>query len=386
MDLHQMLQSPIFLDHHSTTPVDPRVADLVYSTMMEDFGNPNSGEHVFGARSMSRVEEARRNVAALGRCDEQSVRFMSTSTEAVWFAVSHFAGIASKAGRQVRIALSEAEHSAILRAVRHLEAEQCAIVRWLPVDPSGRFDDGSLSEVVEWADLLCVQAANNEVGTINDVMRVERVVASSRAMLLVDASQSAGYLPLDLRLDRSLAVISSHKMYGPRGASALIGSQLSTLCPKYFGHLGTPNVPAIAGFGLACQIALEEMDANAVTLRQNRDMLQQSLLSRLPDIVINGNQAHRLDFSLHISIPGVPNDAVLARLYGKLAISTGSACSQGVDEPSHVLKAMGMPVELMQCSLRIGVGRFTTTDEIHSASSLIANAVTQIRSSMGCVS
>ncbi len=379
-----MTQCPIFLDHHSTTPVDPRVADLVYSAMVEDFGNPNSGEHVFGCRAMSRVEVARRQVASLGHCDEESVLFTSSSTEAFWLALSHFANAASNAGKQLQLALSEVEHPAVIRAVRQLGAERRASIRWLPVDKTGRLLEEGLLEVAEWADLLCVQSANNEVGTINDINRIEQIVASSRSILLVDASQSAGYLPIDLNLDRSLAVISSHKMYGPRGAAAIVGSQISRRRASYGGHLGTPNVPAIAGFGLACRIALEEMAAHAVTLRNSRDLLQKSLLSLLPDIVINGDQAHRLDFSLHISIPGVPNDAILARLYGKLAISTGSACSQGVDEPSHVLKAMGMPIELMQNSLRIGVGRFTTTDEIHSASNLIADAVTQIRSSMGC--
>lgn len=157
-----------------------------------------------------------------------------------------------KLGGRFGLPFLKAEHSAVLRAVRHLEDEQGAIVRWLPVNQAGRFADGTLSEVVEWADLLCVQSANNEVGTINDINRIEQIAASSGAVLLVDASQSAGYLPLDLNLERSMAVISSHKMYGPRGAAALIGSHV------YRSHRRPANLelPEFRGRHCLCRLRL----------------------------------------------------------------------------------------------------------------------------------
>lgn len=377
---------PIYLDHHATTPVDRRVADVVVHTMTSAFGNPNSVEHVYGEESAALVVEARRQIAALVSADPDGVHFTCGSSEAIRVAVDHAA--ASVGTRPIRIALSQVEHRAMIDAVTARADRGEASLRWLPVDGRACLDLSALEAACrEGVDLVCVMAANNEVGTIFPVEEVARVAGKAGARILVDATQAAGRIPLACAdWGITYLTISAHKIYGPKGIGALVATADLDIRPAHGSTSGTgdgtPNVPGIVGLGKACELRRLEMGVDEPRMAAQRDRLEALLLAAVDLLVVNGDRHHRLANNLHISVPGVPNDAVVIRLRNQVALSTGAACSSGAQTPSHVLRAMNLPESLQEGALRLGTGKFTTDEEIERAGQSIAAVIAATRSAI----
>ena len=352
---------PIYLDHHATTPVDPRVADVVLYAMTGAFGNANSIDHAFGETAGALIATASAAVADLVGSAPGDVYFTSGSTEAIRLALAH----AISRGRRspLHVALTSVEHKAVIDAVSIAAQAGHVKPRWIEVDAQGRILADSLRSALNaGVDLICLMAANNEVGTIYPLPEVALQLRESGAAILVDATQAAGRIPLHARdWEIDYLVVSAHKLYGPKGVGALIcpfGDLRTQLSDLIWASEGTPNVPGIAGLGEACRLRRLEMADDEPRIATLRDRLQSALTASIPDLAVNGHLSCRLSGNLHVSIPGIPNDAVVARLRKSVAISTGSACASGAHGPSHVLQAMALPEELQEGALRIGVGKF----------------------------
>ena len=376
---------PIYLDHHATTPVDPRVADAVVHAMTGVFGNANSIDHAFGEAAGALVATASEAVATLVGSAPEDVYFTSGSTEAIRLALAH--AISQGLRSPLRVALTKIEHKAVIDAVsiaaRSGQVKPC----WVEVDAQGRLPPDSLQAALDaGVDLVCLMAANNEVGTIYPVPEVALQTRECGAAIMVDATQAAGRIPLhafDWGID--YLVVSAHKLYGPKGVGALIspvGDLRTQISNIIWASEGTPNVPGIAGFGEACRLRHLEMAEDEPRIAALRDRLQSGLTASIPDLAVNGDLSRRLSGNLHISVPGIPNDAIMARLRKKVAISTGSACASGAHGPSHVLQAMALSEELQEGALRIGVGKFNTEDEIDRAAKEIIAAVGSVKASL----
>jgi cysteine desulfurase len=376
---------PIYLDNHATTQVDPRVAEVMLRAMIQDFGNASSVEHVFGEIAAHAVDHAASEVAVLVGAEPEWVSFTWSASQAIRLAMDH---AVARRRRPLRLALSHVEHRAVLEAAENLEHQGRATIAWIEVDDRARLREESLVRLLPDTDLICVMAANNEVGTIYPIERIARIGHAAGADILVDASQAAGRVAIDARASRAdYLILNAHKMYGPKGVGALISPHLSAQALQRLPSAveGTINVPAIAGFGEACRLRRTEMATDRVRISALRDRLQALLCSTLPDIVINGDQDNRLAENLHISAPGAANDLVIAALRQTVAISTGAACVAGADGPSHVLQAMGLGQNLQESALRIGVGRFNTAEQIELAAATIAGAIAAARQAQGVV-
>jgi cysteine desulfurase len=379
----QAMSSPIYLDHHATTPVDPRVAASMLRVMTETFGNPNSVEHLYGEEAADLVSAARWEVASLLGADPEVVLFTSGATESIRLAMRD--AVDRKGGRKLRVALTTVEHRALIDIVVAYDRLEEVEVCWLPVDSQARVDIA----VVEAAcrsgvDLLCVMAANNEVGTIYPVQRIAEIAAEAGVSTLVDATQAAGRFPIHAAAwGITYLTVSAHKIYGPKGVGALVVDPRAA--NEHFANRasdGTANVPGIVGLGEACRLRREEMEDDEPTIARQRDRLEALLVAGIEGLTVNGDPNHRLSNNLHVSIPDIPNDVILARTRQQVALSTGAACSSGAQTPSHVLAAMGLAPELRDGALRIGTGKFTSDEEIEQAGECISNAVAAARHSM----
>ncbi len=352
--------------------------------MTSAFGNSYSVDHSFGATAATLVDEARGSVAELIGAESQDVRFTSGATEAIRIAFRM--ALVECEGRPLRIALSRAEHKAVLVAAKMMERAGQATLRWMDVDDRARIDGSQLEDAIEGGiDLLCLMAANNEVGTIYPTKAVATMATRARVRILVDATQAAGRLEIDaIGWGLDYLVLSAHKIYGPKGVGALVAEGANRLSDDVLGgHAGTENVPGAVGMGEACRLRLLERDEDEPRISQLRDRLQEALLAQVPELVINGDLSNRLSHNLHVSAPGAENSAVTAALHRRVAIATGSACSAGAQEPSHVLRAMALAPELQESALRISPGKFTTMHEIERAAADIAEAIRHVRSAKG---
>lgn len=380
------LQAALYLDHHATTPVDPRVADVAIRMMVEEFGNANGVENTHGERAASAVAQAKDRLAQLLGAEPRDVYFTSGSTEAIQLAISHSIGIHRD---QLRIAISRVEHKAVIDTALHAERLGMAAISWIDVDDKAQIDLSSLRSVFDGGiDLVCVMAANNEVGTIYPIAEIVRKASEHGADVLIDATQAIGRMPLDLEeLGAAYVILSGHKVYGPKGVGALISPvfEYTSIFGLQGAHHPTPNVSGIAAFGFACELMAREGETESHRLAQLRDQLQERLKSLVPGLIVNGPQTERLPHNLHVSAPGAPNDVVLSRLRGKVSISTGSACNTGAQEPSHVLRAMRLPDPYIDSCLRIGLGRTTTAADVERAAVEIAEAINDVRSSFSGV-
>lgn len=379
---------PIYLDNQASTPVDPRVVEAILRVMTEGYGNPNSVDHVFGDIAADMIVAAQQDVAHLVGGDPDGVHFTSGSSEAIHLAITH--AVNNRPSKQVplRVALTTVEHRAVLDAVRAYECKGDIAITWLPVDGAARLDLMAVEAAcAAGVDLICVMAANNEVGNIYPVRQVAHSANAIGASTLIDATQAAGRVPLcALEWGITYLCVSAHKMYGPKGIGALIAP------PELFirathGRVGstgdgTPNVPGIVGLGEACRLRGIEMYQDEPRIAFQRDRLQTLLLEGISGLIINGDREHRLSHNLHVSIPDVPNDAILARVRNRLAVSTGAACTSAVETPSHVLRAMGLADTFQEGALRISLGKFTTNDEIERAAKYLIAAVRDTRKAL----
>jgi cysteine desulfurase len=361
---------PIYLDHHATTPVDPRVIDAVVAAMRENFGNAAS-RHETGARAQAAVQDARKSVAALIAADPEDVFFTSGATESnnlvIWGAA------ARRVKRQV-IVTSEIEHPSVLEPAAALTSDGVFVRRAMP-DAGGMITPGRVGELVgDDTFLVSVMLANNEIGTINPVSDYAQVAHEHGALLHSDATQAVGHIRVDVAaLGVDLLSFSAHKLYGPKGIGALYAHRKARqrLAPHVLGgghergvRSGTLNVPAIIGFGVAADIARREMREAERHVASLRDLLLNLLRATGGEMLVNGSLEHRLPGNLSVALPGVDAEALVVRLKDVVSFSTGAACSSAKVEPSHVLMALARDDERAFSSVRFGVGRGNTEDEI----------------------
>lgn len=378
-----MSDRPIYLDHQATTPVDPRVLAAMLPYFTEKFGNAASINHAYGWAAGSAVEMARQQVATVLQVTNREIIFTSGATEANNLAIK---GLLQRRPRGSHIIVSAAEHRAVLEPARRMQRAGCEVTV-LPVQGTGAIDPQQVAEAIRpHTVLVSAMFANNEVGAINPLRELSAICRARGVWLHCDAAQGFGKLPLSLQeLPIDLVSITAHKLYGPQGVGALVvrrGERRIPLSPLLDGsgheqHLrsGTLPLPLIVGFGAACEIADREMAEEAVRLRQLADRLWTGLQRELPGVQLNGPAIERLPGNLNVSFAGVAGEALMTSLT-RIAVSSGAACTSADPEPSHVLLALGLEATLARASLRFGIGRFTTLEEIDTA---IAHVVEQVR-------
>lgn len=379
---------PIYLDYHATTPVDKRVADVVVRYMTTMFGNASSADHVLGDEADAAVNDARRQVASLVGAEPRDIVFTSGATESINLALKGVAASFMSRRRMLRVAYMPVEHRAVLDTLTALAAGGAAELHPLRVDRGGRLDMDDLTEACRaGVDLVCVMAANNEIGTLYPLQAVAELAHAHGALMFSDATQAVGKIPLaSATWGIDLLACTAHKLYGPKGVGALVIGPSATIEPLIHGgghqrglRSGTLNVPGIAGFGEACRLRELEMSTDEPRVAALRNRMEAILCARIAGLVVNSAPEARLAGNLHISIPDVPNTVVLGRIRDRVAIATGAACSSGIEGPSHVLRAIHLPQALQDGALRIGVGKFTTGNEVEAAAQLIAAAVLDAR-------
>jgi cysteine desulfurase len=378
-------ERPIYLDYQATTPCDPRVVAAMLPWWSESFGNAASKTHAFGWEAAEAVERARGEIARLIGADAREIVFTSGATEANNLALLGSAR-APRGGRDRVIALAT-EHRSVLDPLARLERESLRVTR-LEVRRDGLVDlerlRAALDERVLWVSAM---HANNEIGVIQDMASIARAAHAVGALVHCDAAQSAGQIPVDVRaLGVDLLTLSGHKLYGPKGIGALWLRRRPPLAlePLLYGggherglRSGTLPVPLCVGLGEAARIAGAEREAEAQRARALRDRLWQRIASEIPGAELNGHAEQRLPGNLNVALP-VEASALLAALPG-LALSTGSACTSAVPEPSHVLRALGLDRARALGSIRIAIGRPTTAGEIERAADLLAAAAARLR-------
>lgn len=385
-----MTQQSIYLDYAATTPVDPRVARSLirYLTQRGQFGNPSSSTHAFGRNAARAVETARERVAALLGADTDEIIWTSGATEANNLALRGVMHAYARKGRHLITA--KTEHKAVLDVCRQLEREGCTVT-WLDPEPDGLFSLQQLAAVLRPDTVLVsLMHVNNETGVSQDLNTLGTLIHSHGALLHVDAAQSAGKLPLDLRiLPVDLLSVSAHKLYGPKGIGALYARRRPTrvrLEPLLYGggqerglRAGTLPVHQIVAMGKACEIALAEMGIEQTRIRKWRDWLWHGLRD-LEGVELNGHPKpeHHSPNILNLSFSGIAAEALLHAL-PEIALATGSACNSAHHEPSHVLRAMGHDLMRMRSAIRFSLGRFTTAEEIEYTIDAVAAAVTRLR-------
>ncbi len=372
----------IYLDNHATTPCDPAVVEAMLPYFAGAYGNPSSVMHEAGRLAAEAVEQAREQVAALLGARRGEIFFTAGATESNNIAIS---GIArGLTGNRRRIVTTSVEHKAVLGPCREL-GKQAFDVVILPVDEKGVVNLAAVEEAINDDTLLVsVQAANNEIGTIQPVAQVARLAHDKGAILHCDAAQAIGKIPVDVETwDVDLLSVSAHKFYGPKGIGALYvrgGPYALPVSPLSVGggqekglRAGTLNVPGIVGLGEACRLCEQRLPEERVRVGALRDQLEEAVLKATPAARRNGAPENRLPGNSSLTFPGIDAEALVVNA-SQLAISTGSACTSGAPEPSHVLLAIGLSREEAYATIRIGVGRFNTEEEINHAANSISKA------------
>lgn len=371
---------PIYLDYNATTPVDPRVLEAALPYLTEHFGNPSSTHH-YGRAPKRAIADARAEVARLLGANPAEIVFTAGGSDSDTLAIRGAARANRTRGDHV---ITQAtEHPAVLEACRSLQADGFRLTI-LPVDHHGRVDPTDLrGAITDDTTLVSIMLANAETGTLQPIAELARIAHDHGALFHTDAAQAAGKIPLDVNgLGVDLLTVVGHKMYTPKGVGALYVRAGTRMQPTTHGggqehglHAGTENVALIAALGAASRIAADSLPASAGRLADLRDRLHQRLVELLPERVgLNGHPTHRLPGTLNISISNSRGSDVLAAT-PEIAAATGSACHEGIDEPSPVLTAMGQPPERAVAALRLSLGRWTTTTEVEEAARLIAAAV-----------
>ena len=381
------MKRPIYLDSHSTTPVDPRVLEEMLPYFREEFGNAASRNHAFGWAAEKAVAAARERVAALMGANPREIVFTSGATESNNLALKG-AARAAGAGKRNRLVALATEHKAVLDPLASLATEGFRAVV-VPVEPSGLVDLDRLRRAVDDETLLVsVMAANNEIGVLQPLAEIGAIALERGALFHVDAAQALGKVAVDVDRDGvDLLSATAHKLYGPKGCGALYvrrrGRRAELRAEMDGGgherglRSGTLNTPGIVGFGAACAIAVGEMETEGARLAALRDRLFAGLVA-LGGVRLNGAAKPRLPHNLNVSFEGVDGEALLMSL-DDVAVSSGSACTSAEPKPSHVLRAIGVPEKLAHASLRFGLGRWTTEAEIEYAVERIGGVVKRLR-------
>jgi cysteine desulfurase len=378
----------VYLDYHATTPVDPRVLADMLPFFSERFGNPHSKQHAWGWDASDAVVKARAQVAALINAAAGEITFTSGATESNNLALKSAAEALGSHGRHVITAATE--HKSVLDVCREFGAHGLDLTV-LGVRPDGLVDLDELRRAMRPATILVsIMTANNEIGTLQPIAEIGAIAHAGGALLHTDAAQAAGKIPIDVEaMQIDLLSMTAHKFYGPKGAGALFIRKMKprlSLAPQIAGggqenglRSGTLNVPGIVGLGRAAEICRLEMADEGERLRGLRDRLLSGLQTRLGNVRVNGCMTHRLPHNLHVSFDEVEGEALLMAL-GDLAVSTGSACASGSHAPSHVLTAIGAASSHAAASIRFGLGRTTTLEDIDFAIDRVATVVAALLS------
>jgi cysteine desulfurase len=386
-----MLKFPIYLDNHSTTRVDPLVVESMLPYFTEIYGNASSKSHVFGWKAEAAVENARHQAARLINSNYREIIFTSGATESINLAIKGIAETYSSKGNHIITCVTE--HEAVLDSCRSLE-EKGFEVTYLGVDKYGLIDLQELEKSFTARTILVsIMFANNEIGTIQPVNEIAKICKKRNVLFHSDATQAAGKIEIDVtECSFDLLSFSSHKIYGPKGVGALYGRSRipkNRITPQIDGgaqergiRAGTLNVPGIVGFGKACEIAKNVLEAEALNTELLRDRLYEGLISKISGIKLNGHPQKRLPNNLNISIEGIDADSLMMAAKD-IAVSTGSACSSESVAQSHVLKAIGVSPELMRSTIRIGIGRFNTSEEIDYVLSMLIRKIIELREITG---
>lgn len=381
-----MLKLPIYLDNNATTPLDPRVLEAMMPYLTEVFGNAASRNHPFGWAAEEAVDYARDQIAGLINCDPKEIIFTSGATESDNLAIKGIFEMYAQKGNH--IITTTTEHKAVLDTCKHIE-KIGGKVTYLPVNSEGLIDLAELeAAMTPQTILVSIMYGNNETGTIQPIREIAAIAHKHGALFMTDGTQAVGKIPVDVQADGiDLMAFTAHKMYGPKGVGALyvrrknprvkVTAQMDGGGHERGMRSGTLNVPGIVGLGKACELAKQEMAADAVRLGAMRDRLEKELLT-LEESYVNGSVKHRLPHVANISFKYVEGEGLMMGVKD-LAVSSGSACTSASLEPSYVLKALGLSDDLAHSSLRFGLSRFTTDEQIDYAINHVKEAVTKLR-------
>lgn len=381
------LKLPIYLDNNATTPMDPRVLEVMLPYFTERFGNAASRNHSFGWVAEEAVDYAREQVAKLIGADPKEIIFTSGATEGDNLAIKGVYEMYASKGNHIITCTTE--HKAVLDTCKHLE-KLGAQVTYMPVKADGLIDLKELeAAITKQTILIAIMYGNNETGVIQPVREISAIARKNGILFFTDGTQAVGKIPVDVNADGiDLMAFSGHKMYGPKGVGALyvrrknprvkVTSQMDGGGHERGMRSGTLNVPAIAGFGKACELCMNEMAAEAKRLSAMRDRLENALLE-LEETYVNGSREHRLPHVTNISFKYVEGEGLMMGFNKDIALSSGSACTSASLEPSYVLKALGLGDDLAHSSLRFGLGRFTTDEQIDYTIKAVKNTVTKLR-------
>ncbi|HPH98726.1 MAG TPA: IscS subfamily cysteine desulfurase [Chitinophagaceae bacterium] len=382
-----MLKFPIYLDNNATTPCDPRVVEAMLPYFTDQFGNAASRNHSFGWQAEEAVDYAREQVAKLIGADAKEIIFTSGATEADNLAIKGvFEMYASKGNHIITIVT---EHKAVLDTCKHIE-KLGGEVTYLSVNNDGLVDLKELESAIKPNTILIsIMYANNEVGVIQPIKEISTIAKKHGVLLMTDGTQAVGKIPVDVNKDGiDLMAFTAHKMYGPKGVGALyvrrknprvkVTAQIDGGGHERSMRSGTLNVPGIVGFGKACELCMQEMETEAKRLSILRDKLESQLL-QLEEAYVNGNRQHRLPHISNISFKYVEGEGLMMGFNKNIALSSGSACTSASLEPSYVLKALGLGDDLAHSSLRFGLGRFTTEEQIDYTIQQVSDTVNKLR-------
>jgi cysteine desulfurase len=380
------MELPIYLDNNATTPLDPRVLEAMLPYFTNKFGNAASRNHAFGWVAEEGVDYAREQVAKLIGCTEKEIIFTSGATEADNLGIKGVYEMYAEKGNHIITATTE--HKAVLDTCKHLE-KQGAKVTYLKVKEDGLIDLAELeAAMTPQTILVCIMYGNNEIGVIQPIKEISAIAHKHGALFMTDATQAVGKIPVDVNADGiDLMAFSAHKMYGPKGVGALyvrrknprvkVTSQMDGGGHERGMRSGTLNVPGIVGLGKACELCRLEMDEEAKRLSALRDKLE-AALTTMEESYVNGNTQHRLPHVANISFKYVEGEGLMMAMKD-LAVSSGSACTSASLEPSYVLKSLGLSDDLAHSSIRFGLGRFTTAEEVDYAIENTKKAVNHLR-------
>ena len=372
----------IYLDNNASTPVDPEVSDAFFSCLKRDFGNPSS-VHMQGRRAKEVIETSRKHISDFLECSQKEIFFTSGGTESNNLALIGI-GMLRQSGH---IITSSIEHPSVFNTVRHLESKGFEVT-YVDADYTGAVRPEEISKAVRKNTILIsIMHSNNETGVLQPIEDIGAVAKKHSIPFHVDAAQSIGKSYFTLRNSSiDMLTVAPHKFYGPKGIGALYIKSGCNVLPLMYGaghemglRPGTENVPGIAGFAKACQLAMGDLKLRVSHTSHLCEILFQKLLEGIPDIVLNGHKAKRLPNTLNMCIPGISSDELVNTLNDQVAISSGSACHSGKQIPSRILKSMGLTDSEALSSIRLSVGKDNTEDEIQKAAEIIVNAVHVLR-------
>jgi cysteine desulfurase len=381
------MKLPIYMDNHATTPVDPRVFEAMRPYFTSTFGNAASRNHSFGWEAEEAVEKARKQVASIIGATAKEIVFTSGATESNNLAIKGVFEMYAEKGNHIITAATE--HKAVLDTCKRLEKEG-ARVTYLPVQQNGLIDLDQLREAItNKTILITIMYANNEIGVLQPIAEIGKIAKEGGVLFHSDATQAMGKVPVDvIKEGIDIASVSAHKMYGPKGVGALyvrrrnprvqLTAQIDGGGHERGMRSGTLNVPGIVGLGAACEIAQKEMPEESKRLSYLRDKLKDRLLAGLDEVYINGTTEHRLPNNLNISFAYVEGESLLMGI-NDVAVSSGSACTSATLEPSYVLKALGAGDDLAHSSIRFGLGRFNTEEEVDYVTEKVIDVVKKLR-------